>query len=91
MSTAERRTVIQPGIDEELDSMKRVLHGLEDVLNKVAKKLSEGMPLDLQTSLDVIYFPQIGFLVLVPMDHATGNAVYEGSVDNPWEFMFSAE
>lgn len=90
-SAEERRTVILPGIDEELDHMKRTLDGLEDILNKVAGKLSEGIPPDLQASLNVIYFPQIGFLVSVPMDPATGAAVYDGSFESPWEMMFSAE
>lgn len=90
-SVEERRTVILPGIDEELDHMKRTLNGLEDILNQVAGKLSEGMPPNLRTSLNVIYFPQIGFLVIVPMDAATGAAVYDGSFDSPWEMMFSAE
>lgn len=71
--------------------MKRTLDGLEDILNQVAGKLSEGMPPELRPSLNVIYFPQIGFLVIVPMDPATGTAVYEGGLDNPWEMMFSAE
>ncbi|KAF3049875.1 MutS protein msh5 [Didymella keratinophila] len=90
-SAEERRTVILPGIDEELDHMKRTLDGLEDILNQVAGKLSEGMPPDLKASLNVIYFPQIGFLVIVPIDPATGTAVYNGSFENPWELMFSAE
>ncbi|UPX10844.1 uncharacterized protein EKO05_0001482 [Ascochyta rabiei] len=89
-SAEERRTVILPGIDEELDHMKRTLDGLEDILNQVAGKLSERMPPDLRTSLNVIYFPQIGFLAVVPMDPATGAAMYEGGFDNPWEIMFSA-
>ncbi|KAJ8114028.1 hypothetical protein OPT61_g3993 [Boeremia exigua] len=90
-SADERRTVILPGIDEELDHMKRTLDGLEDILNKVAAKLSEGMPPDIRASLNVIYFPQIGFLVIVPMDPVTGAAVYNGSFNSHWELMFSAE
>lgn len=90
-SAEERRTVILPGIDEELDHMKRTLDGLEDVLNQVASKLSENMPPELKAALNVIYFPQIGFLVVVPIDPGTGTAVYNGSFDNPWEMMFSAE
>ena len=66
-SADERRTVILPGVDEELDHMKRTLDGLEDILNKVANRLSEDMPAELRATLNVIYFPQIGFLVLVPM------------------------
>ncbi|KAJ4354823.1 hypothetical protein N0V95_003508 [Ascochyta clinopodiicola] len=90
-SAEERRTVILPGIDEELDHMKRTLDGLENILNRVAGKLSEKMPPELRASLNVIYFPQIGFLVVVPMDPATGAAMYEGSFESPWELMFSAE
>ncbi|KAJ4380862.1 hypothetical protein N0V86_004224 [Didymella sp. IMI 355093] len=90
-SAEEGRTVILPGIDEELDQMKRTLNGLEDILNQVAGKLSEGMPPNLKASLNVIYFPQIGFLVIVPFDPVTGTAAYDGSFENPWELMFSAE
>ncbi|KAF2131755.1 hypothetical protein P153DRAFT_429981 [Dothidotthia symphoricarpi CBS 119687] len=90
-SAQEVRTVILPGIDEELDEMKRTLDGLEDFLNQVASKLSEKMPSDVRASLNVIYFPQIGFLVTVPTDPATGVAIYDGGFDNPWERMFSTE
>jgi DNA mismatch repair protein MSH5 len=90
-SAEEGRTVILPGIDEALDQMKRTLNGLEDILNQVAGKLFEGMPPGLKASLNVIYFPQIGFLVMVPFDPVTGTAVYDGSFENPWELMFSAE
>lgn len=71
--------------------MKRTLDGLEDILNQVAGKLAESMPTELKASLNVIYFPQIGFLVIVPIDPATGAAVYDGSFESPWEMMFSAE
>lgn len=90
-SADERRTVILPGVDEELDHMKRTLDGLEDILNKVANRLSEDMPAELRATLNVIYFPQIGFLVLVPMDPDTGAAVYNGNFESQWEMMFSAE
>jgi DNA mismatch repair protein MSH5 len=49
------------------------------------------MPAELRAALNVIYFPQIGFLVIVPIDTATGAAVYDGSFESPWEMMFSAE
>jgi DNA mismatch repair protein MSH5 len=90
-SAEESRTVILPEVDEELDHMKRTLDGLEDFLNQVAAKLSEKMPSNLRASLNVIYFPQIGFLVTVPIDPTTGAAVYDGNFDNPWERMFSTE
>ncbi|KAF2276083.1 mismatch repair protein 5 [Westerdykella ornata] len=90
-SATESRTVILPGVDEELDQMKRTFAGLDDLLGQVARKLSEGIPSDLQQSLNVLYFPQIGFLTTVPLDPATGDPVYEGTFDSPWERMFSTE
>jgi DNA mismatch repair protein MSH5 len=90
-SAEEFRTVILPGIDEELDQLKRTLDGLEDLLNEVAAKLSDKMPSDLRASLNVIYFPQIGFLVTVPINPETGDAVYAGSFDNVWEQLFTTE
>jgi DNA mismatch repair protein MSH5 len=90
-SMEEGRTVILPAVDEELDQLKRTLDGLDDLLNEVAAKLSEKMPSDLQASLNVIYFPQIGFLVTVPMDPDNGDAGYAGSFDSTWEQMFTTE
>ena len=69
--------------------MKRTLDGLDALLNEVATKLSEKMSSDLRSTLNVIYFPQIGFLVTVPVDPETSNAIYDGGFDNPWERMFA--
>ncbi|KAJ5058840.1 muts domain V-domain-containing protein [Bipolaris maydis] len=90
-SAEEGRTVIMPGIDEELDQMKLTLDSLDDLLNQVARKLSEKMPSGLRATLNVIYFPQIGFLCTTPIDPDTGGAVYDGSLDHPWERMFATE
>ncbi|PVI07070.1 hypothetical protein DM02DRAFT_649014 [Periconia macrospinosa] len=90
-SAEETRTVIQPGVDEELDQMKHVFEGLSPLLLEVARKLSEKMPASIQGSLNVIYYPQIGFLVTVPVEPTTGEAVYAGNFDNPWEQIFVTE
>jgi len=50
-SAEEGRTVIMPGVDDELDQMKRTLDSLDDFLNRVARKLSEKMPSDIRTSI----------------------------------------
>jgi DNA mismatch repair protein MSH5 len=83
--------VVLPGVDEHLDQLKRTLDGLESLLNQVAIQLYASMPSDLSSSLNVIYFPQIGFLVTAPLDPATQTPVYEGMLDNPWERLFSTE
>ena len=90
-SAEEQRTVVNAGVDGELDEMKRTFTGLDMLLSQVARKLSERIPANIQESLNVIYFPQIGFLTTVPLDPATGGGVFEGGVDNPWERMFCTE
>ena len=88
-SAEGHRSVILPGVDEELDQMKRTYNGLDALLSQVARKLAENIPADLQEALNVLYFPQIGFLITVPLNRATGGGVYEGGIENPWERMFS--
>ncbi|KAF1968338.1 mismatch repair protein 5 [Bimuria novae-zelandiae CBS 107.79] len=90
-SAEECRTVILEGVDEELDNMKQTFTGLDDLLGTVARSVSQNISATYQGSLNVLYFPQIGFLITVPLDPTTGEAVYEGSFDNPWERMFSTE
>jgi DNA mismatch repair protein MSH5 len=50
-SAEESRTVIMPGVDDELDQMKRTLDSLDDFLDRVARKLSEKMPSDIRESM----------------------------------------
>jgi DNA mismatch repair protein MSH5 len=90
-SNEQSRTIVNAGIDEELDQMKHTFDGMDGLLSQVARKLSEKIPSDLQEALNVIYFPQIGFLTTVPIDPTTGAAVYDGDFENPWEQMFSTE
>lgn len=71
--------------------MKRTFDGMDGLLSQVARKLSEKIPSDIQETLNVIYFPQIGFLTTVSIDSNTGEAVYDGGFENPWERTFSTE
>lgn len=66
-STLSSRICIRPHIDEELDNRKHVYNGIDAVLSKVARDISETIPLNYVTSLNVVYFPQLGFLICVPM------------------------
>lgn len=79
------------GIDEELDQMKRTYAGLDTLLGHVAKKLSENIPSNIRGTLNVVYFPQLGFLTTVPFDPATNEPVYNGGFEISWERMFSTE
>ncbi|KAB2576043.1 MutS protein-like protein 5 [Lasiodiplodia theobromae] len=90
-SEYQHRTVVHMGIDEELDNMKRTYDGIELVLSQVANHIAEKVPAVLGTSINVIFFPQIGFLITVPMDPDTGHGMYEGSQQDVWERMFTSE
>ena len=85
------RTVVNVGIDDELDEMKRRYDGIEDLLNKTSQEIAAGIPTQYSLDLNVIFFPQIGFLISMPFDQISGRAEYEGgeSVEEKWERIFS--
>ncbi|KZT11913.1 uncharacterized protein LAESUDRAFT_670086 [Laetiporus sulphureus 93-53] len=84
------RVCVKPHVDEELDDLKRIYHGIDTVLSKVAQQISATVPPDYASSLNVVYFPQLGFLICVPMLEEwktdAGITVLEG-----WSFQFSSE
>lgn len=53
-------------IDEELDELKKKYNGLDDFLSQVAVDLGEKVLPELAGSLNVIYFPQLGYLITLP-------------------------
>lgn len=88
------RTVVKPGVNDVLDEMKRTYEGIEDLLNQAAHDIANNIPPQYSLDLNVIFFPQIGFLITMPIiDTETGRSGYEGGAgdDGPWEWMFSTE
>jgi len=59
-STLLQRVCVRPHIDEELDNRKHVYNGIDAVLSKVAEGICPTVPQDYATSLNVVYFPQLG-------------------------------
>ncbi|KAL6718082.1 chaperone ATPase hsp78 [Lecanora helva] len=91
-SSAEmHRTVINAGVDPELDSMKRDYDGLEDLLNHTSHQIAATVPTVYNLDLNVIFFPQIGFLISIPNNPVTGRGDYEGGAteDQRWKQVFS--
>lgn len=79
------------GIDTALDEKKRLYAGLEDLLREVAHEIANDVPEGLPEGLNIAYFPQIGFLITMPMDGESGASLWEGSPEDPWEKMFSSD
>lgn len=85
------RTVVNAGVDVELDTMKRTYDGIEDLLNKTSQTIAADVPPEYSLDLNVIFFPQIGFLISMPINPQTGRANYEGGdvEDRQWDRIFS--
>ncbi|KAI9796475.1 MAG: MutS protein msh5 [Piccolia ochrophora] len=91
-SREQCRTVVCAGVDDELDEMKHRYAGLEPLLSEAVNRLHGDVPADVEVDLSVIYFPQIGYLIVVPMSPETGEVTYTGphNTGNVWERMFSS-
>ncbi|QIX01697.1 hypothetical protein AMS68_007214 [Peltaster fructicola] len=90
VSHEQGRVTVQHGVDSKLDEARRIYEGLEDLLSKVAEHFADAVPAELDANLNVIFFPQIGFLVAVRLDPATSAGVYEG-IGELWDKMFVTE
>ncbi|KAL1952661.1 hypothetical protein VTO42DRAFT_4562 [Malbranchea cinnamomea] len=88
-SLEEHRTVIKPRVDQELDRLKEIYNGMDSLLDRVAIDIAATLPDGLECQVNVIYFPQLGFNIAMPMDE-TGRALYDGG-DEPWDRVFTTE
>ncbi|KAF9554712.1 hypothetical protein CPC08DRAFT_744416 [Agrocybe pediades] len=89
-SAVHERVCVRPNIDEDLDNRKHIYHGIDSVLSTVAEQLSETVPPTFASTLNVVYFPQLGYLICVPMldewRTEAGVQPLEG-----WTFQFSSD
>lgn len=83
------RTVVKSGVDDRLDEMKRTYAGVEDLLNQTSLNIADSIPAHYSLDLNVIFFPQIGFLISMPVDPDTGLSNYRGEEGQEWEQLFS--
>ncbi|GAD99872.1 predicted protein [Paecilomyces variotii No. 5] len=88
-SEEQHRTVVKPGIDRELDTLKDRYNGLDSLLKQVAIDIAMTIPKELDIDVNVIYFPQLGFNIAIPLTE-DGIAAYNGD-EEEWEQMFVTE
>ncbi|KAF9193313.1 MutS protein msh5 [Haplosporangium sp. Z 11] len=67
-SVNEGRCVVKHNVDEELDQMRQTYHGLDSFLSEIAKEISQTIPSEFTSTINVIYFPQLGYLITVPIN-----------------------
>lgn len=77
------------GIDQELDDLKRTYNGMDNLLSEVALNIAATLPEGVNDDINVIYFPQLGFNIAMPLDEM-GRAVYDGG-DDAWDQVFTTE
>ncbi|KAJ5247172.1 hypothetical protein N7468_002155 [Penicillium chermesinum] len=88
-SDEQGRTVVKQGVDRELDRIKDQYDGLSSLLKHVAIDIARTIPETFDIDVNVIYFPQLGFNIAVPLN-ARGQAAYSGT-DGDWELVFITE
>ena len=90
-SAEMHRTVVNSGVSNELDNMKRTYDGIEDLLNLTSQEIAATIPKTYSLDLNVIFFPQIGFLISIPLNHNTGRGYWEGGETDGqrWDRIFS--
>jgi DNA mismatch repair protein MSH5 len=91
-----RRCIIRPGVNDELDEAQRTYDGIEDMLSHVVNHVAAKVPAELGWKINVIFFPQIGFLISTQVDEGTSTTgqheCFAGpTLDDRWERMFATE
>jgi DNA mismatch repair protein MSH5 len=83
------RTVVNPNVDDELDAIKREWDGLGDLLDHVRIAMEPRVPSSLGYTLNVLYFPQIGFLIAVGRTIGTESGSEPAEPPEGWERIFA--
>lgn len=87
LSEEQHRTVVRRGVEAALDQIKNVYDGMDDLLSHVAQDIARTMPPEIDCQINVIFFPQLGFHVTVPIGGLNRQPVWSG--DATWERMFT--
>ncbi len=96
LSIEQNRTVVKRGVNDQLDDLKNIYDGMDDLLSRTAIDIARTLPDHIAVKLNVIYFPQLGYHITMPLDPHTRQPLYEGDPDDPgsggkWERMFTTE
>ena len=83
----QQRFVVKVHVDNVLDEKKRVYGGLEDFLSQVASMICQDIPALAQANISVVYWPQIGYLVCVPIGHESANSAAAQFEQYNWNFQ----
>ncbi|KAL6854073.1 P-loop containing nucleoside triphosphate hydrolase protein [Trichoderma novae-zelandiae] len=89
---SQQRYSVRPGIDDELDRLKRQYDGMNSFLTEVANHVAQDLPTWARRYIrSCIFLPQLGFLTVVEQDHQQdGSRFDEGCAgDGSWKKSFT--
>ncbi|KAG2193007.1 hypothetical protein INT46_009809 [Mucor plumbeus] len=66
--------IVKQGIDSELDALREQYEKLDDTLLQVSQEVGSILPIGLSAALNVVYFPQLGYLITLPQYHLQRNS-----------------
>ncbi|CAO3701803.1 unnamed protein product [Rhizopus microsporus] len=65
-SKHEGRNIIKEKLDAELDFLKSRYENMDTYLLEVAQEIGSNLPHEIKAALNVVYFPQLGYLIVLP-------------------------
>ncbi|CEI93285.1 Putative CK1/CK1/CK1-G protein kinase [Rhizopus microsporus] len=68
-SKHEGRNIIKGKLDAELDFLKSRYENMDTYLLEVAQEIGSNLPHEIKAALNVVYFPQLGYLIVLPKYH----------------------
>ncbi|KAG1096434.1 hypothetical protein G6F42_018369 [Rhizopus arrhizus] len=73
-SKEEAQIIVKKGVDSELDILREQYEKLDDTLLQVSQEIGSILPVGLSAALNVVYFPQLGYLITLPQYHLQRNS-----------------
>ncbi|ORE09067.1 hypothetical protein BCV72DRAFT_333979 [Rhizopus microsporus var. microsporus] len=65
-SKHESRNIIKEKLDAELDFLKSRYENMDACLLEAAQEIGSNLPHEIKAALNVVYFPQLGYLIVLP-------------------------
>ncbi|GAA5812728.1 hypothetical protein MFLAVUS_006186 [Mucor flavus] len=69
-SKAEGRIIVKEKVDADLELLREKYEALDNYLLQISQEISARLPVGLGAVLNVVYFPQLGYLITLPQCRA---------------------
>ncbi|EJD50894.1 hypothetical protein AURDEDRAFT_135210 [Auricularia subglabra TFB-10046 SS5] len=87
-SALQGRVCVKPAVDAQLDELKETYDRLDS--NNISVQIAAEVPHDVVPALNVVYFPQLGFLISVPLPEGWNSEEPLFGVPD-WSYQFNTE